>query len=156
VSRFRMALTGLAMAAGLLIPAGVAQAAPSAPAAAPTHQAAAVPGASALAIKTITGTVRVINASAAGGSYAGCPYGDACMYTNSGFGNGTPEHKYYYYGCYDLSNEYGNRWIVNNQSGGATVKGYYNYGCTNRAWTLPAGELNEYNITPINSISLQA
>jgi hypothetical protein len=74
------------------------------------------------------------------------------MYTTSGWSSGKPEHKYYYYGCYNLSNEYGTRYILNNQSGGALITGYNNYYCTSPAWTVPPGYYLVVNITPINSV----
>jgi hypothetical protein len=140
------------MAAGLLVPAGVAQAASSAPAPAP-HQGA-VWRTSALTFKTATGTVRVVNAPTAAGPINGCPYGDACMYTIAGWNSGRPEHKYYNYACYNLSNEYGTRVILNNQYGGALVTLYYNYGCSNPAFTVDPQNAAAGNITPINSIRL--
>jgi len=92
------------------------------------------------------------------GSVYGCPLGYVCMYTDAGFNSSppVPEHKYFHYGCYNLSNEFGYRAIVNNQTGGATVSGYNNYGCTSRAWRYPPAQTYGYRvyITPINSISL--
>lgn len=54
MKKSRMALTGLAVAAGLLIPAGVAQAATSAPAPALYQQAPAVPATSIQATGVVT------------------------------------------------------------------------------------------------------
>ena len=76
------------------------------------------------------------------------------LHTVAGWQNQQPEHKYFDYGYYNLSSETGPRVIVNNQTGGATVTGYYNYGGTGPAWTLQAQQEDEYNITPINSIGL--
>jgi hypothetical protein len=91
-------------------------------------------------------------------SVFGCPSGWVCMYTDAGFNAKPPqiEHKYFNYGCYNLSNEFGNRAIVNNQTGGAKVSGYNNGGCTSRAWTFAPSQTFGYrvDITPINSISL--
>ena len=84
----------------------------------------------------------------------GCPVGYVCMYTVAGWQNQLPEHEYFDYGYYNLSSEIGPRVIVNNQTDGATVAGYYHYGGIGWAWTLPAQQENEYDITPINSISL--
>jgi hypothetical protein len=71
------------------------------------------------------------------------------MYTVADWQNQQPEHKYFDYGYYNLSREIGPRIIVNNQTGGATVTGYYNYGGTGPAWTLRGQQEDEYNITPI-------
>jgi hypothetical protein len=150
----RIALAGLAVSAGLLIPVGAGRAdSPTRLLAPAAHQAVTGPAGGAHARWAAAGTARLMSAAAAA-SIHGCPYGYACMYTTSGFSKNTPEHKYYYYGCYDLSNETGTRYMVNNQSGGATVSGYYNYGCTSKAWTIPPPFIMEVDITPINSISL--
>ena len=100
-----------------------------------------------------TQTVVVVPAAPAVTS-DGCPVGYVCMYTVAGWQNQQPEHKYFDYGYYNLSSETGPRVIVNNQTGGATVTGYYNYRGTGPAWTLQAQQEDEYNITPINSIGL--
>ena len=100
-----------------------------------------------------TQTVVVVPAAPAVAS-DGCPVGYVCMYTVAGWQNQQPEHEYFDYGYYNLSREIGPRVIVNNQTGGATVTGYYNYGGTGPAWTLQAQQEDEYNITPINSIGL--
>lgn len=84
----------------------------------------------------------------------GCRSGYVCMYTVAGWQNQQPENEYFDYGYYNLSGEIGTRVIVNNQAGGATVTGYYNYGGTGWAWTLQDYQENEYDITPINSIGL--
>jgi hypothetical protein len=92
---------------------------------------------------------------AAVGTHHGCPYGDACMYTTSGWSNNTPEHEYYYYGCYNLSNEYGTRIIYNNQSGSAVISGFSYYGCYGAVqWTETPGLWFKTDITPINSVRL--
>ena len=138
MTRFRMALAVPAIAAGLLVPAGVA----SAVTAAPAHPA---------------GTARVafkIN---------GCPYGDACMYTPSGFHGGQgghPEHIYTYDHCFPLTGELGNRWILNAQRGAETVAGYTSSNCTgNPSWVVVIPPhvkdiAKKEPITPINSIRL--
>jgi hypothetical protein len=152
VNRIRIAMTGLAMAAGLVIPATIAQAAPMTHAPVPSaHQEAAVPRVSAPA-----GTARATGGSLATATFNGCPSGDVCMYTTSGWPKGQPEHKYFKYGCYNLSNELGTRVIYNVQTGGATVTGYKNFGCSDPAWTFLPDQTQGWvvDITPINSISL--
>jgi hypothetical protein len=105
------------------------------------------------AARAPTQTVIVVPAAPAVTS-DGCPDGYVCMYTVAGWQDQQPEHKYFDYGYYNLSREIGPRVIVNNQTGGATVTGYYNYGGTGPAWTLRGQQEDEYNITPINSIGL--
>jgi hypothetical protein len=105
------------------------------------------------AARAPTQTVIVVPAAPAVTS-DGCPDGYVCMYTVAGWQDQQPEHMYFDYGYYNLSHEIGPRVIVNNQTGGATVTGYYNYGGTGPAWTLRSQQEDEYNITPINSIGL--
>jgi hypothetical protein len=134
-----MVLAGLAIAAGLLVPAGVASAATPAPA----HPAA---------------TARVAL------KVNGCPVGDACMYTLNGWHGGQgghPEHIYTYDHCFVLHNELGHRWIFNLQRDAEKVKGYTSRDCSGtRTWVVPAvppgfiGIAKEEPITPINSIRL--
>ncbi|MFF6779504.1 hypothetical protein [Streptomyces sp. NPDC012510] len=86
----------------------------------------------------------------------GCPSGYVCMYPGAGWNNNTPTHKYYRYGTYNLSNVVGTYRIYNNQTGGATMRtctGYNGTGCQGH---LPAGWYIDKNMTPINSITLQA
>jgi hypothetical protein len=144
MKRLCKVLIAFAVAAGILIPASMAKAAASAPAYTAPHQAAAAK------------TSAMTSASAATASSNGCPSGYVCMYTTAGWSSGQPEHEYFQYGCYNLSNELGTRVIYNVQTGGATVTGYYNYGCSAPAWTFsPATAFGwRVDITPINSISL--
>jgi hypothetical protein len=101
----------------------------------------------------------VINADTAGQSINNCPYQYVCMYTVSGWNNGTNgkvEHKYFTYDCYNLNNELGIRYILNNQSGGALVSMYLNYGCTSKDGTIYPQSWGWGDITPINSLKLYA
>jgi hypothetical protein len=156
MSRSRIAVTGLAMAAAaLLIPAGAAEAGASRHDPLSASRQVATPRIGAPFGQALAGPARAASPrSISSASYKGCPVFDACMYTLSGWSSGHPEHKYYYYGCYDLSNEYGTRVIYNNQVG-AFVYGYDSYGCGgNSAWVIPVGCACKVNISPINSISL--
>lgn len=69
-------------------------------------------------------------------------------------GRWTNQHRWYNYGSYNLTNEYGERRVVNCQWGGARVQLCYGYGGTNCAITIPAGHVWEGSITPINSVKL--
>jgi hypothetical protein len=91
---------------------------------------------------------------AAGITRHGCPYYYACMYTTSGWSNNTPEHEYYYYGCYALSNEYGTRWIYDNQSDHGDIAGMSTYSCNGLQWAVAPGGWGKVNITPVNSVEL--
>jgi hypothetical protein len=147
-------MTVFALAAILLIPVGVAQAAPApAKPVSQARQTAAVPVADpsfsyALYAK---GAVPLV---AAGSTRHGCPYYYACMYTSSGWKSNTPEHKWYYYGCYALSNEYGTRWIYNNQSGGGDISLFGPYCGSGVLWTFTPGGWGQVNITPVDWVEL--
>jgi hypothetical protein len=140
-------MTVFALAAILLIPVGAAQGAPAPSQARP---AAAVSSSGyALHAKDAASLV------AAGTTHHGCPYLYACMYTSSGWTNNTPEHEYFYYGCYNLSNEYGTRWIYNNQSGKAVISMFGLYNCSGGVlWTFTPGGWGQVNITVVNSVLL--
>jgi hypothetical protein len=93
-------------------------------------------------------------ATPAGGTYANCGYGAACIYAGANW-NGTPL-AYYSYGAHKLSNEYGVHRVFNNQYGGTTVRL-----CTGSNGTGCGSPITEYtyddvNLTPINSILLTA
>ena len=100
----------------------------------------------------------VPNASAApAGTYEGCPSGYVCMYPqNAGWNGGVPEHTWYHYGAYNLSNEYGTHRFFNNQTGtavGHLCTGYNGggtcYGQAPYTWS-------DDDFTPINSVTLTA
>lgn len=96
------------------------------------------------------------NASAAG-TYKGCPYGAVCIYPqNAGWNGGHPERGgvYFSYGAHNLSNQFGNHYVFNNQYGGASVT--LNKGYNGRS---PYFDINQFtycpcNLTPTNSITL--
>jgi hypothetical protein len=111
------------------------------------------------AVGLATGVVTAVVAPAAqaAGTYQGCPYGAVCVYPqNAGWNNGQPSLVFWSYGAHKLSNQVGNHYVFNNQSGGATswvCKGSNGTDCPagNNAYTWA-----EYNLTPINSIKLVA
>jgi hypothetical protein len=148
-------MIGFALAATLLIPVGVAQAAPApAKPVSQARQTAAVPVASPSSSYALYGKATVPLA-AAGSTRRGCPYGDACMYTSSGWKSNTPEHEWYYYGCYGLSNEYGTRWIYDNQYGGGDIAGFGGYDCTGGVqWAAAPGGWGQVDITPTNYVEI--
>lgn len=88
-----------------------------------------------------------------------CEYGDVCMYTSDpSSGNIAPEHSWKTYGCKQLHGEYGTRWVVNNQYGGATATLRAN-NCGQPGGSeaaIPAGYIGTTNITPANSITLNS
>ena len=127
MNRFRMTLTGLAVLAGLIIPAGVAQAATSAPAPAPhghvliappaPHGLAAVSAASAVA-PTISPPVTT--GHAAPGQTYNCASGDLCATV---WDPTTSSYKIFFLNfcnVYALSNWNSSGNYYNNQTGSPT------------------------------------
>ncbi|MEU2396130.1 hypothetical protein [Streptomyces sp. NPDC007369] len=86
--------------------------------------------------------------------WAGCPYGSVCIYPENQNPAVKPTHVFTRYGAHNLSNQFGNHWVLNNQYGGATARlctGFNGVGCG-----APIGEGRGVyaNLTPINSITL--
>jgi hypothetical protein len=81
-----------------------------------------------------------------------CPSGYVCIYPDTS-ANGVPA-KYYRYGSYNLSNVFGNRLVVNNQTGGAGLRLCSAYGGQNCGVRLGPGNY-VVNLSPINSILLE-
>jgi hypothetical protein len=157
MSRFRPALFGSVVAAGLLIPAGAAQAASSSPTAHQTLTQAVSSAHQKHAASTLSAGNWKVDAyfsRPAGTTVFGCRYGYACLYTDAGASTNTPEHSYTRYACYNLSNEFNHRDLVNNQYGGATVTLYTGYNCSGPTFTSQEAEIDDGDITPINSLSL--
>jgi hypothetical protein len=85
----------------------------------------------------------------------GCPSGYVCVYPqNAGWNGGRPSHKYYYYGVYNLRNQFGSHRVFNNQTGGAVVNLYSGYNGRNSIARMGATRWNDINLTPVNSIRL--
>jgi hypothetical protein len=85
----------------------------------------------------------------------GCPTGYVCMYTSTGFSNSSPEHLYFQYACYNLSNETGERYVYNNQqTTGASATLWKGFNCTNPLTTVQSAGLWVGDVTLIHSISL--
>jgi hypothetical protein len=85
----------------------------------------------------------------------GCPSANACMYTNTGWNNSSPEHLYYQYGCYNITGESGDRFIYNNQSSGAPVTLWSGTSCTGESLvTLTYQSLWSGEIATIHSLSV--
>ena len=85
----------------------------------------------------------------------GCPSGYACIYPQDAGWNGDhPSLMWYHYGTYQLSNQYGNHYIYNNQTGGAPFwlcTDWHGYTCP---WYVAAGNAAQTDFTPINSVKL--
>lgn len=90
----------------------------------------------------------------AAGTYQGCPYGYVCIYPNASWNNGKPSLKYYYYGVYNLSGQFGMKRIFNNQWGGAVARVCEGYNGVNCWDAIRAGVYWDIDFTPINSVKL--
>jgi serine/threonine protein kinase len=100
---------------------------------------------------------KIATQTAATSTLHGCPLGYACIYPEGAGWNGDrPSHKFYYYDFYQLSNQYNYHYIVNNQTGGALFRLCTDWNGNTCSYTLSAGYWTSYNLTPINSVRLQA
>ncbi|GGZ80459.1 hypothetical protein GCM10010371_45020 [Streptomyces subrutilus] len=104
----------------------------------------------AAAVIALGGTVEAKPADA----WAGCPDGAVCIYPQNQNPAVKPSQIYYSYGAHNLSNQFGNHWVLNNQTGGATANlctGSNGGGCGNPI----AARTGVYaDLGPINSIRL--
>lgn len=123
------------------------------------HKITRVAAGAALAVAAGGVSLAAAPAAHAAGTYEGCPYGAVCVYPqNAGWNGGHPEPNGIFYsrGPHNLSNQYGVHYVFNNQYGGwyATLNKGYN-------GQNPVFRINQftvatnYNLTPINSISLE-
>lgn len=112
----------------------------------------------------ITWHVRpAVAAPAAGSSWYHCPYGAVCIYpegknptTNSGV---YPESNgiFYSYGYHNLSNQYNNHYIVDNQYGSAWDFECSGYNGTGKVLgNGPHHSAGWENLTPVNSVVLRS
>ncbi|MEU5208623.1 hypothetical protein [Streptomyces sp. NPDC020742] len=99
-------------------------------------------------------TAGTAKAEAAGGPWAGCPYGAVCIYPQNQDPAVSPTDIFWSYGAHNLSNTYGWHWVLNNQSGGAHARlctGYNGAGCS---YDMAAQHGVYADLTPINSVTL--
>ncbi|MEU3341313.1 hypothetical protein [Streptomyces sp. NPDC006668] len=115
-------------------------------------------GAAALAIATAAvAAIGTSSAQASDRTVYGCPGGAVCIYPrDADIHNSTPTNIYYSYGAHNLSNQFGNHYVLNNQYGSANAtaqlcNGYNGADCV---ITIGLNELGVYNLTPINSVVL--
>jgi len=99
-------------------------------------------------------TLAVAPAHAGYGTLNGCPEGYVCLYPHASWNKNHPEMMWYYYGAWNLSNQFGVKRLFNNQTG--TAKVYtclqYNGGdCDNVIVPLL---YQDVNFDPINSVLL--
>jgi hypothetical protein len=87
--------------------------------------------------------------------YHGCAPGYVCIYPqDKGWNGDQPSLKYYYYGVYQLSNQYGRHYIVNNQYADAWVDLCTDWSGTEYSWIFSPHTWNVVDFTPINSIKV--
>ncbi|PRH81119.1 hypothetical protein C6N75_00525 [Streptomyces solincola] len=111
----------------------------------------------AAALATATAALLTLHAPAEArpaADWANCPSGAVCIYPQDQNPAVRPTHVFYRYGAHNLSNQFGNHWVLNNQTGGATANlctGTNGAGCGNPI----AAQTGVYaNLTPINSVRL--
>lgn len=92
------------------------------------------------------------------GTIHGCPVGWACIYPeNAGWNGDHPSLMYYYYGVYQLSNQFGDHYLYNNQTGGAWFYLCSDWNGNSCPIYVPNGGPGYHaNLTPINSVKLNA
>lgn len=106
------------------------------------------------AVVMLSLTLAVAPAQAGYGTLYGCPEGYACLYPSVGWNKNHPIAMWYYYGAYNLSNQFGVKRLFNNQTGSAKVYTCLQYnggGCGNIIVPLMYQDLN---FDPINSVLL--
>lgn len=97
------------------------------------------------------------SAASPSGNFDGCPSGAVCIYNtgdpNSGIERGGV---LWSYGPHNLSNQFGNHFVLNNQFGGAWLETCTGYnGTGNGVWIIfDAPDGINMDLTPINSIVL--
>jgi hypothetical protein len=86
----------------------------------------------------------------------GCPSGAVCIYPQDAGWNGDhPSDVYFSYGAHNLVNQNGMHYILNNQTGGATMRTCTGYNGTGCEGYLPQDWSINKDLTPINSITLE-
>lgn len=125
---------------------------------------------------TLAGVVGAAAPAHATSTVHGCPYGYVCVYPqDKGWNNDVPSLKFYTYGGHNLSNQFGNHYVLNNQYsqghsavavlcsgfGGCTPQTSSSYDVGHLYWTWDqVGDARgsswaSFNLTPVNSIDLE-
>ncbi|MET9882063.1 hypothetical protein ABZZ20_02695 [Streptomyces sp. NPDC006430] len=86
--------------------------------------------------------------------WAGCPSGAVCIYPQDQNPAVKPSQIFYSYGAHNLSNQYGNHWVLNNQYGGATASLCTGSGGSGCGAPIAEGAGVYADLGPINSITL--
>jgi hypothetical protein len=112
----------------------------------------------AVAVGAVTFLGVATPAAHAAATIHGCPAGYACIYPqNAGWNGDRPSHKYYTYGEYNLSNQFGTHRVLNNQTGDWAESAFYyctGYNGGGTCGRVQQGAWEDLNLTPINSVVL--
>lgn len=111
------------------------------------------------------GTIVLAGASASAAAapaddQLGCTSGYVCIYnTYNDVLNGNVQASFHAYGANNLTNEFGKKWVLNNQYGGNNATailcyGYNGLDCDSSKYTIVNSGLGQFDLTPINSIWL--
>lgn len=98
----------------------------------------------------LAAALTAVSVAPADADMRGCPSGWACIYTYSGH----YDYRFYYYGTYNLHNEYGLKLFCNMQTDHAVFRLYRGYNGTGASTVVPAGSCYPGDSTPINSVQL--
>jgi hypothetical protein len=110
-------------------------------------------GAAAAGAAVAIASVTVPAPAQAAGSLHGCAYLSACIYNNASLSSGIRNR--WVDGTHNLSGAFGNKAVVNNQSGNWIIKICYEYNGRDCRHTLWPGQTAVYNFDPIDSVVLQ-
>lgn len=115
-----------------------------------------VRGAAALALATAAATaIGTGSAHASDQPQYGCPSGAVCIYgQNADYHNGHPTDVFYSYGAHNLSGQFGDHFVLNNQTGGASAHLCLGYNGVDCRYPLPQDQRINYDMDEINSIVL--
>jgi hypothetical protein len=80
--------------------------------------------------------------------------GRQCKQSGKKYNNDRPAPKFFTYGAHNLSNQFGWKYIPNNQTGGAIARICDGYNGTDCRLTIYPGETWDINFTPVNSVYL--
>jgi hypothetical protein len=128
------AFAGAAVTAALMLPGSAAQAGPG--------------------DRAATSAAKVTTVVAPAATVHGCPSGYVCIYPGESYNGDVPSLKFLTYGAHNLSNQYGWKYILNNQTGGAIARICDGYNGTNCWLTIYPGETWDIDFTPVNSVYL--
>lgn len=119
--------------------------------------AAAVPAAAAHAgtrVTSVQAGTQVPGHTARPADNFNCKNGTVCIYDQPPTNSTQPYNHWWLFGCHQLSNEYGQKWVFNNQYGGYTATLWTGKNCNGRRTAIAENHTWSGDITPINSISL--